>query len=267
MISNIITFTSDFGLQGEWVAAVKGVMLAINSHAEIYDISHQIPSFNIRKGSTILQSAIPYFPMGTHLAVVDPGVGGNRRIVALRTERGDILVGPDNGLLIDTTKRLGGIEQAIEIRNEKFFLKPVCPTFQARDIMAPVTAHLSKGEGMIVFGKEITKSSLVQLEKPKIKILKDRIEAEVVDIDSFGTVRFFIKKEDLKKSGLSEKKKLSLIINKKEIKLPITNTFEDVKPGKPLLLFDSSDFLSISINQGNAAIKYNINTGEIIHIK
>ncbi len=268
MISNIITFTSDFGIKDEWVAEVKGVILSINFHAEIYDITHNIPSYDIQKGSFVLQSALLYYPMGTHLAVVDPGVGSKRKAIAMRVKRGDILVGPDNGLLIKVADKLGGIEEVVEITKTKHFLKPVCPTFQARDVFAPVTAHLSRGESLLAFGKVISQKSLVRLPILKKNVKEGKIETEVIDIDTFGTARLNIILDDLKKSGLYNSDTLLVSIkNRKKITLPYVKTFAEVEIGQPLFLIDSSGYLSISINQGNAATHFKLKTSDTVLIE
>ncbi|MBN2025493.1 MAG: SAM-dependent chlorinase/fluorinase, partial [Actinobacteria bacterium] len=155
MVEDLITLTSDFGLSEEWVAAVKGVILSINPSAAIVDISHEIPPFDIGKGAFVLAAALPFMPAAVHMAVVDPGVGTRRLAVALVVERGDVLVGPDNGLLLPAAARLGGVRQAYHLDNQDFFRMPVHPTFHARDIFAPVAAHLSLGAGAEEMGLRI----------------------------------------------------------------------------------------------------------------
>ena len=137
----MITLTSDFGLKDPYVAEMKGVILTINPNATIIDITHDVEKFNIRMGAFMLASAAPYFPKGTvHLAVVDPGVGTERRAILVQTKQG-FFVGPDNGVLMLAAKNQG-IEHTYELTNPKFMLPKVSSTFHGRDIFAPAAAYI-----------------------------------------------------------------------------------------------------------------------------
>ena len=151
----MITLTSDFGLKDPYVAEMKGVILTINPNATIIDITHDVEKFDIRMGAFMLASAAPYFPKGTvHLAVVDPGVGTERRAILVQTKQG-FFVGPDNGVLMLAAKNQG-IEHIYELSNPKFMLPKVSATFHGRDIFAPAAAYLDIGVKPAEFGPEIT---------------------------------------------------------------------------------------------------------------
>ncbi len=144
----MITLTSDFGLKDPYVAEMKGVILTINPKATIIDVTHSVEKFNIGVGAFMLASAAPFFPKGTiHLAVIDPGVGTERRAILIQTKKG-FFVGPDNGVLILAAQNQD-IEHIYEISNPKFMLPQVSSTFHGRDVFAPAAAHLDKGINLL----------------------------------------------------------------------------------------------------------------------
>src|SRR5881392_1877131 len=141
----MITFLSDFGLQDDFVGTCHGVIKRIAPDAEIIDITHGIPPQAVLQGAIVLANTLPYMPEGVHLAVVDPGVGTDRRGVVLTGADGRLYVGPDNGLLVPATERLGGIAAAHELARAEYRLAPVSRTFHGRDVFAPAAAHLACG--------------------------------------------------------------------------------------------------------------------------
>src|SRR4051794_32795325 len=154
----VITFLSDYGPGDEYVGVVHGVIASIAPRARIIDLGHGVPPQDVRTGARRLARALPFTPPGIHLAVVDPGVGTARRAVALRA--GDrLLVGPDNGLLVEGLE----IDAAVEISNSPWRLEPVSATFHGRDIFAPVTARLAAGEAFEAAGEPIDPATLVRL--------------------------------------------------------------------------------------------------------
>ncbi len=162
----MITLTSDFGLKDPYVAEMKGVILSLNPSATIVDITHDIEKFNIRMGAFMLASAAPYFPKSTvHLAVVDPGVGTERRAILVQTKQG-FFVGPDNGVLMMAAKKQE-IVHTFELSNSKFMLPKVSATFHGRDIFAPAAAYLDIGVKPAEFGSEITEIVLPEFTRLK----------------------------------------------------------------------------------------------------
>jgi S-adenosylmethionine hydrolase len=136
-----IYLLTDFGTSDEWVAVLKGAIRTISPTAEVSDISHDIPPFDLCKGAVVLAAAAPFLPPGVHLAVVDPGVGTERRALLLECGRGDLLLGPDNGLLLPAAGRLGGISAAWSVEAEALLPHSPHPTFHGRDVFAPVAAR------------------------------------------------------------------------------------------------------------------------------
>ena len=112
-----ISFMTDFGVGSSAPSVCRGVMLGIAPDARLVDVTHAVRHFAVRDAAFLLARSVPYFPIGVHLAVVDPGVGTARRPIALRATRGDVLVGPDNGVLVPAAKALGGIEEARLLEN------------------------------------------------------------------------------------------------------------------------------------------------------
>src|SRR5690349_6007049 len=154
MAGPLISFLTDFGAESA-PAVCRAVMWGIAPDARILDLSHSVRKYAIRDGAFLLSRMAGYLPVGTHVAVVDPGVGTPRRPIAIRTGRGDVLVGPDNGLLIPAAHVLGGVAAAHEIANADLFLSKVSSTFHGRDIFSPVGAHLANGLPIAEVGPEV----------------------------------------------------------------------------------------------------------------
>ncbi len=148
----LITFLTDFGLEDDFVGVCHGVIQRIAPGTQVIDVTHGIRPQAILEGASTLADALRYMPVGVHLAVVDPEVGGDRRPVALRSGDGRLYVGPDNGLLVPAAERLGGIEAAHELTNRDLWLERVSRTFHARDIFSPVAAHLAAGTALETVG-------------------------------------------------------------------------------------------------------------------
>ena len=145
MDAPVITFLTDYGLEDAFVGVCHGVIAGICPDAHVIDLTHGVPRGNVRAGALMLRGALGYLPVGVHLAVVDPGVGGERRAVAVRTADGRRFVGPDNGLLSLCFEAGGGLAEAVDIGGSSFVLQPVSATFHGRDIFAPVAARLVAG--------------------------------------------------------------------------------------------------------------------------
>ena len=139
-----VTFLTDFGLQDDFVGTCHGVIKRIAPEVEIIDITHGIPPQAVLQGALVLANTVPYMPVGVHLAVVDPGVGGSRRPLALRDREGRFYVGPDNGLLLPAAEKTG-IEDAHELANPAYALETISRTFHGRDLFSPAAAHLANG--------------------------------------------------------------------------------------------------------------------------
>src|SRR5215213_10469231 len=140
-----ISLLSDFGLRDPSAAIMRGVILRIAPDADVLDISHEVRKYRVRDGALLLWCALPYLPVGTHVGVVDPGVGTERRPIAIQVQRGDVLIGPDNGLLLMAADRLRGATAVFELTERAYRLPTVSTSFHGRDIFAPAAAHLATG--------------------------------------------------------------------------------------------------------------------------
>ena len=158
-MARFITFLTDFGLQDDFVGTCHGVIKRIAPDVEVIDITHGIAPQGVLQGALTLANTLPFMPAGVHLAVVDPGVGGARRALALRDSEGRIHVGPDNGLLIPAAEKFGGIAEAHELANPDYALESVSRTFHGRDLFAPAAAHLALGVELAQLGPPIAVES------------------------------------------------------------------------------------------------------------
>src|SRR3954467_1149632 len=183
-----ITFLSDYGYEDEFAGVCRAVISQISPGAPLIDLTHGIARQDIRQGAIALANALPSCPPGVHLAVVDPGVGSDRRAVAVAAAEVRFLVGPDNGLLSRALDRLGGALEAVELSRSPFRLEPVSATFHGRDLFAPVAAHLSLGARLEEAGESIDPGSLARLELPAPALGSDQIVAHAIHSDGYGNV-------------------------------------------------------------------------------
>jgi hypothetical protein len=254
----MITLTSDFGLKDPYVAEMKGVILTINPKATLIDITHEIEKFNIRMAAFMLASATKYFPQGTiHLAVVDPGVGTQRRAILIQTKK-SFFVGPDNGILI-LAAQSQGIEHIYQLTNPKLMLPQVSSTFHGRDIFAPATAYLDKGAQPSEFGPEI--NDPINPEFTLIKRTNSSLIGEVMHIDDFGNIITNINATDISQNTA---KIINVELPNISLKLNFGKTYAQAKPKEPIALIGSHGFLEIALNQGNAAEKFHAKAGDKI---
>lgn len=261
MKKRIITLTTDFGLSDWYAGVMKGVILSINPHAEVVDITHLVPAGGIRKGALALKSACGFFPKGTvHVGVVDPGVGGKRRPILIKT-KDYFFIGPDNGLLLPAALS-NNIKKAVELENKKYFLDAISPTFHGRDIFAPVAAHLSMGKGISWFGRAIDPFGLKTTAMPRVKAGKDSVEGTIVYVDSFGNLITDIERDDVKWAWpLTD-----IEIGRRIIK-GIKAAYCDAEEGGLVALFGSSGNLEIAVNRGDAGKRLNIGAGERVCLR
>ena len=251
----MITLTSDFGLKDPYVAEMKGVILNINPKATLIDITHDIEKFNIRMTAFMLASAAPYFPEGTvHLAVVDPGVGTQRRAILIQTKKG-FFVGPDNGILILAAQNQG-IEHVYQLTNPKFILPKISSTFHGRDIFAPAAAHLEKGVQPIEFGPEI--NDPIKPGFVKVKRGNGSLIGEVMHVDGFGNIITNINEKMVQNYA----KKVNVELPSISLILTVGKAYAQAKPKEPIVLIGSHGFMEIALNQGSAAEKFHAKAGD-----
>jgi S-adenosylmethionine hydrolase len=248
----IITLTTDFGLEDEYVGSMKGAVLSINPEARIIDITHRIPPQDILRAGLILKWSYPYFPENTvHVCVVDPGVGGNRRILGI-TFRGAIFLAPDNGIL----RLIVGDdlpEATVEILNRDFFHKDISRTFHGRDVFAPVAAHLTRGVHLETLGNGVDFGNTVQAElKKPIRQGDDHLLGEVLFEDRFGNLLTSIDQITLLHFLKRFPEKLP-VLNIRGIHIcGMSESYDSVARQTPLMIIGSRGYLEVSVNCGSA---------------
>ena len=257
----LISLLTDFGARDPSAAILHGVIASIAPDARVIDISHEVHKFAIRDGALLLWCALPYLSIGFHVAVVDPGVGTERRPVALRAARGDVLIGPDNGLLMAGAERLGGVAEARLLEADAYRLPVVSTSFHGRDIFAPAAAHLAAGLGIEALGPAVDPASLAPSPIPDPVIDAGELLTSVVYVDTFGNVKLAGIRADLEAAigpvTPGDRLRVEFAAHESSPKraevLPWQATFGDTEPGQVLLYEDSYGRLCIAKNQGNAA--------------
>jgi S-adenosylmethionine hydrolase len=250
----VITFLSDYGLQDDFVGVCHGVMAMLCPRARVIDITHGIPRQDVRAGAIVLAGALPYAPVGVHLAVVDPDVGAQRRAVALRLADERVLVGPDNGLLWPAAQTAGGIVEAVDIAHSSYRLEPVSATFHGRDIFAPVAARLADGAELAEAGEPLDPGELVRLEFPQARAEDGWLVAHVLYVDRFGNVQLDAGHDDLEDAGLRLGRPVQLRdASGERHSSAFARTFADVEPGQLLLYEDAYRRLALAVSHGDAA--------------
>ena len=260
--ANIITLTTDFGLQDPFAGQLKGALLTVNRSVRIIDLCHAMPPHDVLSAALAVRTSYRYFPEGSlHLIVVDPGVGSSRHILAAAADN-HLFVAPDNGLLplILTESTITALYR---VENSSLFSRNISNTFHGRDIMAPIAAELARGMAPDRVGSATTPECCVQLEFPKPVIFSSTIEGEIIHIDHFGNMRTNITRADLDEFPPGSFAELR--INGQQITI-FAAAYADAPPRHPLALIDSAGYLEIAVNRGNAARFLNAAVGAKVYV-
>lgn len=256
----IITLLTDFGLADHYVAAMKGVILSICPNAELVDISHDVTPYAIPEAAYTLAEAWQYFPNGTtHLAVVDPGVGGKRRAIVAEVA-GHRFVAPDNGLLSMVLDAHPGAKLR-EISVVKHFRQPVSSTFHGRDVFAPVAAHIADGLALSKLGTRISDPSPGNFAKPT-QLSPARWFATVLKIDRFGNV---ITNLDWETFGEIAMVPFRLKAGRRTV-TRYYPTYDAAPKGRPFALKSSSGYVEVSLNQSDASAMLGLVPGSAVEL-
>jgi S-adenosylmethionine hydrolase len=244
-----VTFLSDYGRGDDFVGVCHAVIARIAPEVRVIDLTHDVPRHDVRSAAVILRRALPFCPAGVHLVVVDPGVGGTRRAVAVQVaDEGRVLVGPDNGVLWPAAERFGGVVEAVDVAHSPHRLEPVSATFHGRDLFAPVAAHLAAGEPLAAAGEPIEPDELVRLALPTPHVDAERVYAHVVSTDTFGNVALDVSHDEGMTAGL----RLGARVRVNGTPATYARTFEDVGPGELMIYEDAYRTLALAINRGSA---------------
>jgi len=263
----VITFLTDFGLADDFVGTCHGVMKQIAPEAQLIDITHGIRPGHVLQAALMLANTLPYMPKGVHLAVVDPGVGGSRRPLALRDAEGRLYVGPDNGLLLHAADRFGGVTDAHELANPEYALDSVSRTFHGRDLFAPAAAHLSLGVALGDLGPPIDPDALVRIETPEPEIGHSRMRATVLGVDRFGNIALNLTRDQLDAVGIVPGTRVELATRGDRYYAVAARTFADARPGDLILYEDSYRHAAVAVSLGSAAALLGVDEGSELLIQ
>lgn len=254
---SIITLTTDFGTSDGYVGAVKGVILSIYPRVRLIDLSNEIPSYDIVVGAFHLGCAFSFFPKGTvHLAVVDPGVGSDRRPIVVKTKK-HLFVGPDNGLFTLVAQR-DPVVAIYELTGERFFRREISSTFHGRDLFGPVAAHLARGVRPEAIGKK--RSSMKYLKEFVFRRTPKGWKGRILFFDKFGNAFTNIHRNEVKPDAGCH-----VFLGKRRI--PLYRTYSEIPRGKPGALFGSSGFLEIALREDSFERKCNASKSSEILLK
>jgi hypothetical protein len=238
-VTRPIVFCTDYGLQDGFVGVCHGVMASIAPDVRIIDLTHAIPRQDVGRGALLLSRAVPFLPPdAVVVAVVDPGVGSERRGIVVRSAQGMLLVGPDNGLLGPSWEALGGAAEAHEIASRDLMREPVSRTFHGRDVFAPVGAHLATGLPLDRVGPAI--------------------DTRVMAVDGFGNVQLNVEEEHLAAAGIAGALKIG------DQTLPFVAIFADLPDQGMGAIVDSQGFLALVVNTGNASERLQLRDGDTV---
>jgi S-adenosyl-L-methionine hydrolase (adenosine-forming) len=261
-----ITFLTDFGLQDDFVGVCRGVMKRIARDAEILDVTHGIAPQAVTQGALVLSRAIPYLPPAVHLAVVDPGVGSDRRAVAIRAGEGRVFVGPDNGLLM-LAADAAGVEAARSLTNPRYHLERVSRTFHARDLFSPVAAHLAAGAHFDDLGDEVDPVTLVRIQLPAAHVSDGELIAAVIDVDRFGNLELNVSSLEIAELGLAPGNRVELRVALTPYYAVAAHTYADANRGELIVYEGSYGYWNVAINGGSAATLTESVVGDEVRIR
>jgi S-adenosylmethionine hydrolase len=259
-VPRYVSFLSDYGSADEFAGVCRAVMLGFAPALTIVDITHDIPAHDVRAGGLALVRAVQYLPDGIVLAVVDPGVGTDRRMIAVEVEDG-VFLGPDNGLLAPAVAMVGGAQRAFSITNEELQLASPGPTFAGRDILAPAAGHLGSGMPLEALGEEIDPVTMV----PGLVGLPTEedgaIAGEIWWVDHFGNCQLNIDPEELQAHGVDVGGSLELRFGEQARMARWVHTYADAKPSELVVLVDSYGLISIALDRRSAAAELDLRPG------
>jgi hypothetical protein len=266
----VVSLLTDFGVRDPSGAICEGVILDICPGATVVHISHEVTKYAIRDGALMLWCALPFFPVAIHMAVVDPGVGTRRRPLAVVVGRGDVLIGPDNGLLRPVARRLDGIRAVHELTSDAHRLHPVSSSFHGRDIFAPAAAHLACGLPVRELGPELDPATLIDFVIPDATPIPGGVATTVIYVDTFGNCKLAGLRPELEavvgpmRPGRAVRVQAD---GAAERRLDWADTFGNVPVGEPILYVDSYDRLTLAVNQGYVAAELGLAQDQALRIQ
>ena len=259
----VVSFLSDYGLTDEFVGVCKAVVLRAAPSARIIDVTHGIPPFDVRAGALALARAVQYLPPGVVLAVVDPGVGSDRRAVAVEVETG-FLVGPDNGLLAPAVAMLGGATRAVSLTNPEYQLEAPGATFAGRDVFAPAAGYLAAGTPLEALGELVDPMALVPGMVPLPRDEGGRAAGEVLWVDRYGNAQLNIDPGDLAALGVEPGGALEIQCGKDRRTGRWVGSYAEAGPFELAVVVDSYGLVSITRDRRAAAEELGLQPGSAV---
>ncbi len=254
---------TDFGQADHYVACMKGVILQRAPGATLIDVTHMIQPHDVVHGAFILRQVFEHFPIGSiHIAVVDPGVGTSRRILAARYS-GQTVLAPDNGLLTFVHRDFI-LEDLRSIENQRLFREEVSRTFHGRDIFAPVASHIAQGMPLEKVGPVVRELQLLNIERPK-RLDQGAVEGQILYVDHFGNCISNISAADLV-NAKTPPERLTVQVGPLRVGR-LQKSYADVNPGEILAVIGSTGMLEIAVNQGNAAAHLRAAPGTLVLVR
>lgn len=280
-----LSLTTDFGPVSTAICA--GVMTTIVPEANLLVVTHDVRPYQIQEGAFVLWRSLPYLPVGTHVVVVDPGVGTDRRPVAIETGRGDVLVGPDNGVLDPVGQRLGGARRAHLLEAPEYRLPTVSSTFHGRDVFSPAGAHIALGLDLARLGPPVELADLVHLEVAEVESVDGGLRARVLYVDEFGSLVLNATQEHLGRLLGSTAPGTALELARPgagtgfgtgagvgvgpgggdRVLVPLVTSFGQVPRGELLVYPDSAGWLGLAVNQGSAAERLGLGENDVVELR
>jgi hypothetical protein len=257
-----VAFLTDYGLRDEFVGVCKGVMLSIAPDLTIIDLTHELEPHDVRGGALALVRSVQYLPEASVvLAVVDPGVGTDRRLLAVETEVATLL-GPDNGLLAPAVAMLGGAGRVVSITSEEHRLLAPGPTFAGRDVLAPAAAALATETPLEALGDPVDPATLVPglLGLPNVTD-SGALDAEVWWIDRFGNCQLNVGPEELVALGAEPGGLIQVEAGDRAKSARWVHTYADAKPSELVVVVDSYGLCSLALDRRSAATEYGLHAG------
>jgi S-adenosylmethionine hydrolase len=242
------------------------VIKRIAPDVEVIDITHGIPPQHVLQGALVLANTVPYMPAGVHVAIVDPGVGSERKPVALRGSDDRVYVGPDNGLLLVAADRLGGVTDAVEIAEKAYMLDRISHTFHGRDIFSPAAAHLASGLELGKLGPALDPAALHRLEVPEPSVGEARIRATVLYSDRYGNVQLNLTADHLARVGIEPGSRVEVEVGFERYFASAAKTFADARMGDIVLYEDAYANIALAINRGDAARMFAVQVGDELRL-
>jgi S-adenosyl-L-methionine hydrolase (adenosine-forming) len=261
-----VCFFSDYGYTDDFAGTCRAVIARVAPEVRVIDVTHGLPERDVLAGAVVLRNTLPYMPdKAVILAVVDPGVGGPRRPVALRSAGDRLFVGPDNGLLIHAADADGGVREAHYLTNEELWLSPLSATFHGRDVFAPVAARLAMGLPLKTVGEAAGQDALDRIDVPEPRRHRDGLTATAVLVDRFGNVALNLRARDLAKAKLAGA--VELLTGGERYLARVALTFASVRASDIVVLIDSYGQASVAVNAGSAAEVLGLDAGDEIRLR